>query len=241
MEHMRVWLSAVVLHIFQTCGVFLSLTSNPTVCQYVFVWTGEYQHREKRSVCDGTCGSSLIFSIDFLLFSLLHSQGNRCLTWKCPAKESRGFTETNRGWGKNDERREEKKKEEESGGACNHADHWGPCWPLTLIMTWEVTAEVRGCVKVPLRRFTPLLGGDDLMQPPQPVWHDQCCSLPAAPMGLTSVSNPATQGPLKAPYRQSQWAGEKGTQTEKSGRVKRTERLFYFMPCSSGWAAHLVL
>lgn len=136
MEHMRVWLSAVVLHIFQTCGVFLSLTSNPTVCQYVFVWTGEYQHREKRSVCDGTCGSSLIFSIDFLLFSLLHSQGNRCLTWKCPAKESRGFTETNRGWGKKwrAERRKKKRKKSQEGLAIMliteaRADPWPWSWP----------------------------------------------------------------------------------------------------------------
>lgn len=108
-------------------------------------------------------------------------------------------------------RREHKQGEEEPGGACGRHDRWGPRWPLTLIMTSEVAPEVRGCVKVPLRRFTPLLGDDDLMQPPQPVWHDQCCTLPAAPKGHTSISNPATQGPLKAPYRQSQWAGGKGT------------------------------
>lgn len=42
----------------------------------------------------------------------------------------------------------------------------GPCWPLTLIMTSEVSTRVRGCVKVPVRQFTPVLGDDDLMQPP---------------------------------------------------------------------------
>lgn len=106
----------------------------------------------------------------------------------------------------------------------------GPCWPLTLIMTLKVTPEVRGCVKVPLRQFTPLLCDDDLMQPPQPVWHDQCCSLPAAPKGHTSIANPATRGPLKAPYRQSQWAGGKGTQTEKSGKAKGQRGCFILYP-----------
>lgn len=117
-------------------------------------------------------------------------------------------------------------------GAWKLPDHRGPDWPLTLIMTLEVTPKVRGCVKVPLRQFTPKLGDDDLMQPSQPVWHDQCCSLLAAPKGPTSISNRATQGPLKAPYRQSQWAVGKETKT-KNWESYRTERLFYFTPCSS--------
>lgn len=127
---------------------------------------------------------------------------------------------------KNEGESTEQNKEDEAGGARGRRDHRGPRRPLTLIVTSEIAPEVRGCVKVPLRRFTPLLGDDDLMQPPQPVWHDQCCTLLAAPRGHTSISNPATQGPLKAPYRQSQWTGGKGTQTEKSGKAKGQKGCF---------------
>lgn len=198
------------------------------LCLCMFLWVCEsYQHRERHSVFDGTPRSSLIFPIDFLLLSFLHSQGMGCLNWSRLVKESVRYRETDWRWGK--EKRERdwgvrtewgKCREKEEERACKLADHRGPGWPLTLMMTLEVTPEVRGCVKVPLRRFTPLLGDDDLIQPPQPVWHDQCCSLPAAPKGHTSISNPATQGPLKAPYRQSQWAGGTGTPTEKSGESK---------------------
>lgn len=121
-------------------------------------------------------------------------------------------------------------EEEGTGGACEVPDHRGPCWPLTLIMTSEVSTRVRGCVKVPVRQFTPVLGDDDLMQPPQPVWHDQCCSVPAAPKGHASISNPATQGPLKAPCRQSQWGRGKGTQTERSGKARGQKACFIWYP-----------
>ena len=60
-------------------------------------------------------------------------------------------------------------EEEVAGGACELADQRGPLRPLTLIMTSEVSAQVRGCVKMPVRQFTPLLGDDDLMQPPPTV------------------------------------------------------------------------
>lgn len=122
------------------------------------------------------------------------------------------------------------KEEEATRGACKIPDHRGPCWPLTLIMTSKVTTKVRGCVKVPVRQFTPLLGDDDLMQPPQPVWHDQCCSVPAAPKGHASISNPATQGPLKAPCRQSQWGGGKGTHSERSGKAEGQKGCFIWYP-----------
>lgn len=182
-----------------------------------------FQHREKHSLFDGTPRFSLIFPIDFLLLSFLRSQGMGCLNWSRPVKESVSDRGTDRRWGnekiktrvgkmKGDDIG--KNEKEQTGGASWLSGHGGPHWPLTLIMTSEVTPEVRGCVKVPQRRFTSLLCDDDLMQPPQPVWHDQCCSLPAAPKGHTSISNPAAQGLLKAPYRQSQWAGGKGTQTE---------------------------
>lgn len=124
-------------------------------------------------------------------------------------------------------------EEEETGGACEVPDHRGPRRPLTLIMTSEVRPRVRGCVKVPVRQFTPVLGDDDLMQPPQPVWHDQCCSVPEAPKGRTSISNQATQGPLKAPCRQSQWGRGKGTQIERSGKAKGQKACFYMIPSGS--------
>lgn len=108
------------------------------------------------------------------------------------------------------------------------ADQRGPPWPLTLIMTSEGTDQVRGCVKVPVRRFTPLLGDDDLMQPPQTVWHDQCWSLSVAPKG-PGISTTAPQGPLKAPCRHSQWGG-KGTQTEKSWNAEGQRGRFKFVP-----------
>lgn len=214
-------------------AAFLSLKSNTAVYLYVFLWMCEScQHTEKHSVFDGTSRSSLIFPIDFLLLSFSHSQGIGCLNWSRRG-EQRAWAikkqiedEGKRKVRGEKWRGEHKQGEEEPGGACGRHDRWGPRWPLTLIMTSEVALEVRGCVKVPLRRFTPLLGDDDLMQPPQPVWHDQCCTLPAAPKGHTSISNPATQGPLKAPYRQSQWAGGKGTQTEKSGKAKGQKGCF---------------
>lgn len=181
---------------------------------------------------DGTSRSSLIFPIDFLLLSFSHSQGIGCLNWsrrgepRAWAIKKQIEDEGKRKVRGEKWRGEHKQGGEEPGGACGRHDRWGPRWPLTLIMTSEVAPEVRGCVKVPLRRFTPLLGDDDLMQPPQPVWHDQRCTLPAAPKGHTSIANPATQGPLKAPYRQSQWAGGKGTRTEKSGKAKGRKGCF---------------
>lgn len=50
---------------------------------------------------------------------------------------------------------------------------------------------------------------------------------PAAPEGLTSVSNRAT---LKAPYRQSRWAGGTGTQAEKTGEAARQRGCFISFP-----------
>lgn len=208
---------------FVFAATFLCLKTNTAVYLYVFLSECEsYQHRKKNSVSDRTPRFSVIFPIDFLLLSFLHSQGMECLNWSRPVKESVSDRETDRTRGnKKREWRGKMKGDDVEKKRRNRKEpllgHRGPSWPLTLIMTLEVTPEVRGCVKVPLRRFTPLLCDDDLMQPPQPVWHDQCCSLPAAPKRHTSISNPATQGPLKAPYRQSQWAGGKGTQTEKSG------------------------
>ena len=134
------------------------------------------------------------------------------------------------------ERRRGEKKNERRGGRGGSGrrglwappDHRGPGWPLTLIMTSEVTAWVRGCVKVPLRRFTPLLGDDDLMQPPQPVWHDQCCSPPAAPRGRTSISNPATQGPAKSTLQaESMSRRKRDTNRGKVGKLKDRKAVLF--------------
>ncbi len=82
-------------------ATLLFVKSNTTVYLYVCVCvcvcvSESYQHREKHSVFDGTPRSSLIFPIDFLLLSFLHSQGMGCLNWSRPVKESVSDRQTDR-------------------------------------------------------------------------------------------------------------------------------------------------
>lgn len=105
-------------------------------------------------------------------------------------------------------------------------------------MTSEVSPEVRGCVKVPLWQFTPLLGDDDLMQPPWPVWHDQCCYLPAAPKGHTSISNPGHTKPTKSTLQAESMSRRRGDTNRVKWESLRTEKLLCFIACISVGVRH---
>lgn len=92
----RLYTFSFVLYIFQTRCLseiiplsVCVLCVCPCVCE-------SYQHRVKHSVFDGTPRSSLIFPIDFLLLSFLHSQGMGCLNWSWLVKESVSDRQTDR-------------------------------------------------------------------------------------------------------------------------------------------------
>lgn len=74
------------------------------------------------SVFDGTPRSSLIFPIDFLLLSFLHSQGMGCLNRSGPEKESVSDRETDMRWG--EEKNGELKKKGEGENVKKKGRGW---------------------------------------------------------------------------------------------------------------------
>lgn len=83
--------------LFVFIATFLFLRTNTTVYCPVFLSEFDsYQHTKKNSAFDRTPRFSVIFPIDFLLLSSLHSQGIECLNWSRPLKESVSDRETDR-------------------------------------------------------------------------------------------------------------------------------------------------
>lgn len=178
----------------------------------------ESRHRRRHSVFDGTSRSSLIFLIDFSLAFCFVLPGER-MSQSVPADEGERLSnkKTNgRGWKRHRRKRRAGGREGEAVEPIAEAlaDPWPWSWPGRLPL------EVRGCVKVPRWRFTPLLGDDDLMQPPRPVWHDQRCASSACGSRGPRVHLQPTEGPAKS--------------TSQAERMSWRKAVFSLSPCSSG-------
>lgn len=210
-------------------AVFLHFKSKNTLCRRVFLWLWEQRRRKKHSAFDGTSRSSLIFLIDFLLLSVLRSQGRGCLNW---SRLTKGGAEKwrNRLRMKGRRGRESKKKKKRDEGG-------GRGWSPRLRLTPDLDRDPGVCP----RRSEVVWkchGGDSLY-----CWVMVIlCSLPslsdmisvalllASPEGLASVSNRATRGPLRAPYRQSRRAAGTGTRAERTGEATRQKGCFISSP-----------
>lgn len=142
---------SLVLYIFQSYLLLPSCLSKViplSICMCFVCACANPPSTEKHPLFDGTPRSSLIFPIDFLLFSFLHSQEMGCLNWSRPVEESVSDRQTERWWGKskkktqgrNIEKRRRKRQEGPTSSLITEAlaDPWPWSWPQRLPHRSEV-------------------------------------------------------------------------------------------------------